>query len=149
VALALITTTTACAPLGYRRCAEPSPVRLEAEPTKLSATPDDDAWVALSYAWDRDGRDATAAPEGVENARGTPHDVPPARTCMGCHGGTPSRVLGFGAIQLASADDDAMSLERLEREDRLTSPARASLRVPGDATTRRRGSRACELYSPG
>jgi hypothetical protein len=93
-------------------------------------------WVAIAYVWDTDAGDAFATPEGLENARGTPHDVPPARDCMGCHGGTRSRVLGFGAIQLAhSAPDDEMSLDRLRREDRLTKLPPSSLHVPGDATT--------------
>ncbi len=82
------------------------------------------------------GNDAVAAPDGIDDARGTPHDVPPARKCMGCHGGTPSRVLGFSAIQLArEASDDPMSLPRLVREGRLTRPPPTSLRVPGDSAT--------------
>lgn len=96
-------------------------------------------WVALSYVWTGEASDAVAVPDGLENARGTPHDVPPARRCMGCHGGAPGRVLGFGAIQLAhDASDDEMSLGRLARENRLTEPAppSSSLRVPGDAVTR-------------
>jgi hypothetical protein len=90
-------------------------------------------WVALAYLWD--GADASAAPAGRENARGTPHDVPPARNCMGCHGGTRSRVLGFGAIQLAHATADEMTLDRLVREGRLTNLPPSSLQLPGDTTT--------------
>ncbi len=98
--------------------------------------PDAAEWVALAYVWNSEGNDAIAAPDGIENARGTPHDVPPAGKCMGCHGGTPSRVLGFGAIQLArEAPDHQMSLPRLMREDRLTRPPPPSLRVPGDSAT--------------
>jgi hypothetical protein len=95
-------------------------------------------WVGLSYVWSGDGRDAFATPEGLENALGTPHDVPPARTCMACHGGTPGHVLGFGAIQLAHrAPSEEMSLERLVREDRMTRLPPSSLQIPGSTTVRR------------
>jgi hypothetical protein len=93
-------------------------------------------WIGVSYVWSRDGRDAFATPEGLENALGTPHDVPPARNCMGCHGGAPGRVLGFGAIQLAhEASGNEMSLHRLVGENRLTKLPPSALRVPGDART--------------
>jgi hypothetical protein len=112
-------------------------VRVETRLLHKAGAGEDD-WVALSYVWDHDGRDASAAPLGLENARGTRHDVPPARTCMGCHGGVPGRVLGFAAIQLApAAHDGGMSMERLVHDDRLTTPPPLSLRVPGDPTTQR------------
>jgi hypothetical protein len=103
---------------------------------KVGPAPSD--WVALAYVWDADNADATATPDGLEDARGTPHDVPSARNCMGCHGGTQSHVLGFGAIQLAhDAPDGEMSLERLARDDRLEGarPSMRTVRVPGDALT--------------
>jgi hypothetical protein len=96
-------------------------------------------WVALSYVWDADNANATATPDGLDDARGTPHDVPSARDCMGCHGGTQSHVLGFAAIQLAhDGPEGAMTLERLVRDRRLDGvpPAMPALTVPGDALTR-------------
>jgi hypothetical protein len=93
-------------------------------------------WVALAYVWNAGGTDAIATPEGQDDARGTPHDVPSAGKCMGCHGGTPSHVLGFGAIQLAhDAPADQVSLARLVGDGRLTKLPPALLRVPGDQTT--------------
>jgi hypothetical protein len=103
---------------------------------KVGRAPHD--WVTVAYVWDVGGHDAMAAPAGTENANGTPHDVPAARSCMGCHGGTASRVLGFSAIQLADdLADSEMSLARLEREGRLTHPAPGAIRVPGDPTTQK------------
>lgn len=62
--------------------------------------PADDAWLMVAYVWNADGTDATIAPEGVQDARGTTHDVPPAADCRACHDGRRSRVLGYSAIQL-------------------------------------------------
>jgi hypothetical protein len=97
--------------------------------------PDPADWVALAYVWDGAGTEAIATPEGRDDARGTPHDVPSAGKCMGCHGGTRSHILGFGAIQLAhDAPADQMSLARLVGDGRLTKPPPSTPRVPGDET---------------
>lgn len=103
---------------------------------KVGPAPSD--WVALAYVWGADNADAAATPDGLEDARGTPHDVPSARNCTGCHGGTQSHVLGFGAIQLAhDAPENELSLERLAREGWLEGAPQPmpTLRVPGDALT--------------
>ncbi len=63
--------------------------------------PSDDDWVAASYVWRADQRDAELARDAVVDALGTPHDVPAPDQCAGCHGGRKSRVLGFSAVQLA------------------------------------------------
>lgn len=95
-----------------------------------------DAWLAVAYVWNANGSDAIATPAGRTGALGTQHDVPPARHCMGCHGGTASRVLGFSAIQLATESNESeMTLERLDREHRLSHAAPRALAIPGDATT--------------
>ena len=60
----------------------------------------DDEWVASSYLWAQDQRDATLFSEGGDNQLGTPHDVPSAASCSGCHDGRTSRALGFSAVQL-------------------------------------------------
>lgn len=93
-------------------------------------------WLSVAYVWDAEGKDALATPAGQPDARGTSHDVPSAGRCMGCHGGTPGHVLGFGAIQLAhDAPADEMSLARLVDEGRLTNAPPAGMRIPGDRTT--------------
>lgn len=86
--------------------------------------PAPDAWTPLAYVW-RDDGDAYATPDGQVDARGTDHDVPSAGTCIGCHGGSPSGVLGFTAIQLARAELDALP---------VTTPIPPTA-LPGDATT--------------
>lgn len=42
--------------------------------------PAPDAWLAVSYVWNGAGTDARAAPAGVVDAHGTPHDVPAAES---------------------------------------------------------------------
>lgn len=92
-------------------------------------------WTPMAYLWRDD--DAWAVPEGVENARGTPHDVPSAAQCGGCHRGTKSGVLGFSAIQLPTrSESGALDLETLRASDRLSHGLPESNRVPGDAPTR-------------
>ncbi|HEY6879525.1 MAG TPA: hypothetical protein VI299_15970 [Polyangiales bacterium] len=68
--------------------------------------PLDDDWVAASYVWQGDQRDAVLSAEPVLDVLGTPHDVPAAGQCMGCHGGRKNRVLGFSAVQLAGGELD-------------------------------------------
>lgn len=93
------------------------------------------AWTPMAYLWRDD--DAWAVPEGVENARGTAHDIPSVAECGGCHGGTTTGVLGFSAVQLPARSEHAvLDLETLERTDRISHPITGSNRIPGDAPTR-------------
>lgn len=87
--------------------------------------PSDADWVAASYLWKADQSDALLASEAVPNALGTPHDVPAAKQCAGCHGGRKSRVLGFSAVQLSNQPELAAL---------LTTPTTYSL--PGDPEQR-------------
>lgn len=93
-------------------------------------------WAAAAYVWRADGSDADLAPDGATNARGTPHDVPAANRCMGCHGGRKSRVLGFSAVQLGSATGDgALSLSDLSASGKLSKAITAPV-VPGNDAER-------------
>lgn len=93
-------------------------------------------WAAAAYVWRADGSDADLAKDGATNARGTPHDVPAANRCMGCHGGRRSRVLGFSAVQLASAaGDGALSLSDLFAAGKLSADVAAPV-IPGTDTER-------------
>lgn len=100
---------------------------------KVGSAPED--WAALAYVWNADGADALATPGGAADARGTPHDVPAAAECMGCHGGTEGRVLGFSAIQLASSPGE-LDLDEVVARGMLSDPPRRPVAVPGDAATR-------------
>lgn len=72
----------------------------------------DDEWTAVAYVWNAAGTEATKAPDGVANARGTGHDVPPASMCFACHGGRRSRVLGYSAVQLGRVEVPGNETER-------------------------------------
>lgn len=99
---------------------------------KQGAEPD--AWTPIAYVW-TDG-DAVATPAGAVDARGTHHDVPSAASCVGCHGGTPSGILGFSAIQLpAHGAPGELGLAELRTANLITRDVPAT-EIPGDATTR-------------
>jgi hypothetical protein len=92
-------------------------------------------WAAAAYIWAGNG-DAYLSPKGSADARGTRHVVPAANQCMGCHGGSASRVLGFSAIQLGDDRVAGYSVSRLVAEHKLTRPPSRSLRLPGDESVR-------------
>ncbi|WP_437677112.1 hypothetical protein [Sorangium sp. So ce131] len=100
---------------------------------KVGAAPE--AWAAVAYVWNADGTEALAAPEGVKDALGTPHDVPAASDCMGCHGGTESRVLGFSAIQLAASPGE-VDLGEVAARGMLSDPPEDPVVLPGDDAAR-------------
>lgn len=96
----------------------------------------EDAWLAVAYVWNAEGTDALLAIDGVEKANGTSHEVPPARRCRACHGGTRSFVLGYSAVQLGgAAEKEESELRALAREGRLSEPPRGDYALParGDA----------------
>lgn len=96
--------------------------------------PESDAWTPIAYVW-RDDGDAWATPQGVVDARGTSHDVPGAATCVGCHGGTPSGVLGFSSIQLPQhGASGELDLEQLAAQ-RLVTRSLPANDLPGDDAT--------------
>jgi hypothetical protein len=101
-------------------------VRVE---TRLIEKQKSGSWYTVAYHWQEDLKEAIAVPDGLENASGTPHDVPDADACLTCHSQQPDKVLGFSAIQLshAPATDDPLewTLERLITLDLLTEPPAA------------------------
>ncbi len=73
----------------------------------------DGSWAFASYVWSADGREARLAPaEGLRAVHplrpGAAHDVPSRQDCLACHGGRPTPVLGFSALQL-SPDRDPLA----------------------------------------
>ena len=95
-----------------------------------------------SYLWSEDETEATkVAPEGLQNAHGTSHDVPSKAQCFMCHGsyayggGVPSRALGFSAIQLTHADS-GLDLAALETAGALSSAPITAPSIPGTAEDR-------------
>ncbi len=97
----------------------------------------DDAWVMGAYEWDLTATRAVLMADGDTNVNGTPHDIPAAKACTGCHANVKSRVLGFGAFQLDyDAPDGLVDLADLAAADRLSAPPTTfpMLPLPGDAT---------------
>ncbi|WP_187345929.1 PQQ-dependent sugar dehydrogenase [Sorangium cellulosum] len=92
-----------------------------------------DDWVFAAYAWDPSGSDAFLVEDGVEDARGTKHDIPRTEDCWECHGKLPERILGFSALQLSHAGTGE-TIRSLSNAGWLTVPMPGGLRPPGDAT---------------
>jgi hypothetical protein len=70
----------------------------------------DGQWLYAAYAWSADGREARLVsergrPGAYQLAGGRTHDIPGVNDCKACHQGSPSRVLGFSALQLSPARD--------------------------------------------
>jgi hypothetical protein len=104
-------------------------VRVE---TRLEQKLAEATWGLVAYVWNDDESDATQSTTGVENAHGTPHDVPRASDCQGCHAGRRSSALGFSAIQLAhTAEANEVDLQELIDRELLTRPPMTMPRVPG------------------
>jgi len=94
-------------------------------------------WTTMAYLWNDTNTEASAVPDGIEDARGTSHDVPAANECAGCHGGRPARVLGFSAIQLSGdASPGMLTLDELVSRDLLTSPPAGRLELQADPDAR-------------
>lgn len=92
-------------------------------------------WIFAAYQWDAQQTDAVRVPNGVQDASGTPHDIPPEGACGNCHAKLVERILGFGAIELSyPAQAGDASITSLSAEGRLTTPVAAPFVVPGDAT---------------
>jgi len=70
----------------------------------------DGSWRFAAYAWNADATAATLAPaagvrNAAESAPGIAYDIPSVADCRACHGGHPSTLLGFSALQLSSDRD--------------------------------------------
>lgn len=89
-----------------------------------------EGWLSIAYVWLDDQSDAKATPEGLENAKGTPHDVPDQETCGDCHDMRLEKPLGFSAIQLAH-DGEGLTLTKMAEQGLLSAPPTVALAVPG------------------
>src|SRR5436853_804947 len=85
--------------------------------------PASDDWFFVPYIWNSTLDDAIATPQGMDDANGTPHDVPSRAECRQCHDRLQGDVLGFSAIQLdTDAVDGEIDLDDLVAMDALTDP---------------------------
>ncbi len=113
-------------------------VRVE---TRLIEKQSSGSWRTVAYHWREDQLEADALPNGLENASGTPHDIPTADDCLTCHSQQPDKVLGFSAIQLSHDPTDATdplewTLQTLIDDGLLTAPPAAIFSIPGTDTER-------------
>lgn len=69
-------------------------------------------WQYATYVWNEDASEALLAPErGIPRyvviRDGVRHDIPSRSDCKSCHEASPSRILGFSALQLSANRDPA------------------------------------------
>jgi hypothetical protein len=102
-------------------------VRVE---TRLLEKTGRESWSMMAYAWNAEGTDAAAVPNGATDVLGTAHDIPSRVMCTECHDNVVDRVLGFSAVQLSHALGGT-ALDDLVRADRLTVAPSAPIEVPG------------------
>lgn len=91
-------------------------------------------WFRTTYAWSADGSSATELTTGMQSVNGTTYEIPPQSACTACHQGRIDFVLGFEAVSLAAPGATGLTLQELVHEGLLTTPPRAPLVVPGNAT---------------
>ncbi|MDB4953430.1 MAG: hypothetical protein JWO36_999 [Myxococcales bacterium] len=95
-------------------------------------------WFYGAYQWNATNDDTTLAnAAGVQNANGTPHDIPPKSACRTCHENLqPSRVLGFAAIQLdkSAATGEVALADAITNGWLTTNPTGASPHFPVPGT---------------
>jgi hypothetical protein len=97
--------------------------------------PGDNDWLFIAYQWDPNVTSPTAGntapvPDGVVNANGTEHDIPPKNQCASCHTNLPERILGFSAFELTSNPGN-VTISLLGHEHLLTVPAPNGFSPPG------------------
>jgi hypothetical protein len=69
-------------------------------------------WFYVAYAWNATQDATMAVPLGVADANGTTHDIPSRSNCKRCHENLkPTRILGFGALQLDYTNPTAGELD--------------------------------------
>ena len=93
-----------------------------------------DEWFMMAFVWNTDQTDAEAAPNGLSNAGGTPHDVPAQDKCGKCHDNIADRVIGVSAV-LLSHDRGGLVLQDWIDDGTLSDPPSGHFTVPGDATS--------------
>lgn len=94
-----------------------------------------EGWLYATYVWNDDLTDAVSTPMGLENARGTQHDVPDNEKCGQCHDMRREKPLGFSAVQL-SHSGEGVTLQSLSDAGWLKVPSTGDFVVPGDETKR-------------
>lgn len=92
-------------------------------------------WWEVAYAWNADGTDAVAAPDGVPDALGTGHEIPNQTDCNECHKEVSDVLIGVSALQLGASDGDG-TMTKLASMGAFTTPPAAAYDVPGTGVTK-------------
>jgi hypothetical protein len=95
----------------------------------------DAQWWEVAYAWNADGTDAVAAPDGVPDALGTTHEVLNQGDCNECHSNVRDVLIGISAVELGASDGDG-TLGALAAAGKLSSQPASAYDVPGAGTTK-------------
>ncbi len=88
-------------------------------------------WLEVAYVWNDEATEAYAAPQGLQDVKGTTHDVPSQADCSQCHDGESDVLIGVGAIQL-SKEAGGGFLSTLATQGWLSHPPAGEFPVPGD-----------------
>jgi hypothetical protein len=108
---------------------------------KVGPGDDQPDWYYVAYQWNATQDGTTAVPFGVVDANGTTHDIPPRIQCITCHDNLkPTRILGFGALQLDYANTNAgeLDLDHTAAAGLLSAPPSGTsphFPLPTDGTT--------------
>lgn len=120
-----------------------------------------DRWIAVSYAWNDAGTDATRVQDGmpgiVEVGPGRLHSIPSSADCAACHGSERTAPLGFTALQLSTDRDPnaihgeplrpgSLTIQTLVEEGRLEGARADLLAMPPRIQTRNAETRAMLGY---
>ncbi|MCB9584103.1 MAG: hypothetical protein H6718_01830 [Polyangiaceae bacterium] len=84
----------------------------------------------VAYIWRPDGSDADVAPQGLENASGTAHDVPSESQCLECHTNSHDYFLGLSLVQLSTAGSQS-ELQRFAATGAFNAAPPAEYHAPG------------------
>ncbi len=95
--------------------------------------PDASDFKFATYRWDGSG-DAVKIDNGLDDANGTGHDIPPVTLCSGCHK-SDWRVLGFSAIQL-TGNPGTVNMASLSADGVLSNPLPGGVSIPGNDVER-------------
>lgn len=104
--------------------------------TRLLEKRPDGSWLMIAYQWNDRQTDAFPVPDGVINANGTTHDIPPVAQCVECHSNVADALNGVSALMLTRASFWGVGLSDLISEHRLTRNPDRPIGFPGDRKTR-------------
>jgi hypothetical protein len=103
--------------------------------TRLLEKRPDKSWLMVAFQWNAGQTDAFPVPDGVRNANGTRHDIPPTAQCRECHGRSADVSIGVSALMLARSNPWATTLSDLIWERKLTKNPDRPIQFPGNAST--------------